>query len=73
VTFTELTAGDYTYQISEMNSAIWEDWNSLTNNWQGQLTITGEAVVGVLPEPGTLAVLGLGLAGIGYARRKRAA
>jgi len=73
VTFTGLTAGDYTYQISGMNSDIWNDWNSLTANWQGQLTITGEAVVGVLPEPGTLAVLGLGLAGIGYARRKRAA
>ena len=25
VTFTGLTAGDYTYQISGMNSAIWED------------------------------------------------
>ncbi|MDE0797554.1 MAG: PEP-CTERM sorting domain-containing protein [Alphaproteobacteria bacterium] len=35
--------------------------------------MTGEAAVRVLPEPGTLAVLGLGLAGIGYARRKRAA
>lgn len=67
MTFTELTAGDYTYQIFGMNSAIWEDWNSLTNNWHGQLTITEEAVVGLLPEPGTLAVLGLGLglAGIG--------
>ncbi|MFT5488825.1 MAG: hypothetical protein ACI9JL_004203 [Paracoccaceae bacterium] len=73
VTFTGLTAGDYTYQISGMNSDIWNDWNSLTANWQGQLTITGEAVVGVLPEPGTLAVLGLGLAGIGFARRRRAA
>lgn len=73
VTFTGLTAGDYTYQISGMNSDIWNDWNSLTANWEGQLTITGEAVVGVLPEPGTLAVLGLGLAGIGFARRKRAA
>jgi len=73
VTFTGLTAGDYTYQISGMNTAVWEDWNSFDNNWQGQLTITGEAVVGVLPEPGTLAILGLGLVGIGYARRKRAA
>ncbi|MDE0797553.1 MAG: hypothetical protein OSB76_18370 [Alphaproteobacteria bacterium] len=25
VTFTGLTGGDYTYQISGMNSAIWED------------------------------------------------
>lgn len=73
VTFAGLTAGDYTYQISGMNSDVWEDWNSLENNWEGQLTITGEAVVGVLPEPGTLAVLGLGLMGIGYARRRKTA
>lgn len=72
-TFTGLTAGEYTYQISGMNTAIWEDWGSLTNNWQGQLTITGETIVGELPEPGTIAVLGLGLVGIGFARRKRAA
>lgn len=73
VTFTGLTAGVYTYQISGMNSDIWGDWGSLTNNWQGQLTITGETIVGEVPEPGTLAVLGLGLAALGLARRKRAA
>lgn len=72
-TFTGLTAGLYTYQISGMNTAIWEDWGSLTNNWQGQLEITGETIVGELPEPGMLAILGLGLAGLGYARRKRSA
>lgn len=73
VTFNGLTAGEYTYQISGMNTDVWEDWGSLTNNWQGQITITGETIVGEVPEPGTLAVLGLGLAGLGFARRRRTA
>jgi len=73
VTFAGLTAGTYTYRISGMNTAIWGDWGSLTNNWQGHLTITGETIVGEVPEPGTLAVLGLGLAGLGLTRRKRVA
>jgi hypothetical protein len=34
------------------------------------LTITSEATV---PEPGTLAIFGLGLAGLGFMRRRRAA
>jgi hypothetical protein len=73
VTFTGLSAGDYTYQISGMNTDVWEDWGSLTNNWQGSLTITQEVVVGELPEPGTLAVLGLSIFGLGIARRRRKA
>ena len=69
VTFTGLSAGDYAYAITGMSTAVWRDWNSNLNNWTGTLNIP-RGSVGV-PEPGTLALLGLGLAGLGLSRRRR--
>ena len=70
VTFTGLVAGLYNYNISGMTTVVWRDWSSNTDNWSGQVRITG-AAVGV-PEPGTLVLLGLGLAVLSFfTRRKR--
>lgn len=67
VTFSGLSVGTYTYQISGMNTAVWEDWSSLTNNWTGTLQITSAAVA----EPAALGLFGLGLIGLGVAARRR--
>lgn len=71
-TFTGLAAGLYTYQLSGMTSANWTNINSFANNWTGTLFIPRQSVATV-PEPGTLALFGLGLLGIGMVRRRRSA
>ena len=68
-TFTGLAAGVYTYQITGMTSQNWNNVNSFDANWTGTLIIPGTSV-GV-PEPGILALLGIGLAGLGFAGRRR--
>ena len=45
-----------------------QEWVSADNVWSTQIT---EIII--VPEPGTLALFGLGLAGLGFARRKRKA
>lgn len=72
VTFTGLTAGTYTYQLSGMTSANWTNINSFENNWTGTIVISS-AVVNGLPEPGTLALVGLAIGGVAAVRRRRAA
>ncbi|MEH6627630.1 MAG: PEP-CTERM sorting domain-containing protein [Motiliproteus sp.] len=70
VTFAGITAGDHAYSITGMNSANWSDWNSSTPNWTGTLNIPTSSVGDpTVPEPGTLALLALGLAGIGFRKR----
>jgi len=71
-TFTGLTAGVYDYTLSGMNSVNWTNINSFTNNWSGQITITDTSVTGnPVTEPGTYAMFGLGLLGLGYAKRRK--
>lgn len=78
-TLTGLSAGDYvfTYVPIANPSAHWAPWHDLDNI---TLTLTagdtggGGSTAGTeVPEPATLAILGVGLAGLGYVRRKRAA
>ena len=73
-TFTGLAPGVYTYQLSGMTSANWNNINSSQNNWTGTIVIS-EAVAGV-PEPASITLCGImavgGLA-CGWRRRKQAA
>jgi hypothetical protein len=69
--FTGLTAGIYTYQLTGMTSQNWTNINSFTDNWTGTLEIPEESVSVAVSEPGMPAILGLGLVGLGFARRKK--
>lgn len=72
---TGLSSGWYNYQITGMNTAVWRDWNSDTTNWAGSLFIPESSVTGGdgVPAPAALGLFGFGLAGLGFARRRRSA
>jgi len=60
------------YDLTSYNGVSRVEWNNGGNNWLsalGRIEYTPSSV----PEPTTLALMGLGLAGVGYRRRRLAA
>ena len=66
------------------NVEFWDDlryveivWGSNTavifdgNAWLAGWSVSSEGITAAIPEPATLAMVGLGLAGLGYARRRK--
>lgn len=70
IALSGVTVGGFNWVVSSGGSYAGGVWNNPEGN-RSYLDL--RATFTQVPEPGTLALLGLGLAGLGFARRKRAA
>lgn len=72
VTFTGLAAGDYQFTYVPIGSPT-QEWTPYNDSLNGVFTLDSTVVNPTpVPEPGTMAIFGAALAGLGVARRKRA-
>lgn len=61
------------YDLSAYSDVLRIEWNNGDNNWTQGLFLLEYTAANAVAEPSAFAVMGLALAGLGFARRRRAA
>ncbi|MET0092706.1 MAG: DVUA0089 family protein [Sedimenticola sp.] len=64
---------DLGYGSQPMFNGVWSSTDARTGDWEFHILNVAAAEERELPAPATLALMGLGLAGIGFARKKKQA